>query len=98
MARSCTTCEHIKRAEIDRRLKAAETDATKRALATFGKPFGLELYRKDALPCRPMAQPLSARAMGRGRAAGRPRVTFTAARSKPTTHRPAQAASTARRG
>jgi DNA recombination protein Rad52 len=28
-------------------LKAAETDATKRALATFGTPFGLELYRKD---------------------------------------------------
>ena len=26
-------------------LKVAETDATKRALATFGKPFGLELYR-----------------------------------------------------
>jgi hypothetical protein len=26
-------------------LKAAETDATKRALTTFGKPFGLELYR-----------------------------------------------------
>jgi hypothetical protein len=26
-------------------LKAAETDATKRALATFGKPFGLALYR-----------------------------------------------------
>jgi hypothetical protein len=26
-------------------LKTAETDATKRALATFGKPFGLELYR-----------------------------------------------------
>ena len=26
-------------------LKAAETDGTKRALATFGKPFGLELYR-----------------------------------------------------
>jgi hypothetical protein len=25
--------------------KGAETDATKRALATFGKPFGLELYR-----------------------------------------------------
>jgi Rad52/22 family double-strand break repair protein len=40
-------------------LKAAETDATKRALATFGKPFGLELYRKDKkgifehLPTRP---------------------------------------------
>ena len=30
-------------------LKAAETDATKRALATFGKPFGLELYRKDKI-------------------------------------------------
>jgi hypothetical protein len=28
-------------------VKAAETDATKRAFATFGKPFGLELYRKD---------------------------------------------------
>ncbi len=27
-------------------LKAAETDATKRALATFGKPFGLGLYLK----------------------------------------------------
>ena len=36
-------------------LKAAETDATKRALATFGKPFGLELYRsgKTATPQRP---------------------------------------------
>jgi hypothetical protein len=28
----------------DRALKAAETDATKRALITFGKPFGLALY------------------------------------------------------
>jgi Rad52/22 family double-strand break repair protein len=28
-------------------LKAAETDATKRALATFGKPFGLEPYRQS---------------------------------------------------
>jgi hypothetical protein len=28
-------------------VKAAETDATKRALATFGRPFGFELYRKD---------------------------------------------------
>ena len=28
-------------------LKAAETDASKRALATFGRPFGLELYRGD---------------------------------------------------
>ena len=31
-------------------LKAAETDATKRALATFGKPFGLELYRGSKTP------------------------------------------------
>jgi hypothetical protein len=31
-------------------LKAAETDATKRALATFGKPFGLALYRKEKNP------------------------------------------------
>ena len=29
----------------DLALKAAETDGTKRALATFGKPFGLALYR-----------------------------------------------------
>jgi len=28
-------------------LKAAETDATKRAFATFRKPFGLELYRQS---------------------------------------------------
>jgi len=34
-------------------LKAAETDATKRALATFGKPFGLALY----LGRRPAIQP-----------------------------------------
>src|SRR6476661_8878349 len=38
----------ISPAEVhDIALKAAETDATKRALATFGRPFGLELYRKD---------------------------------------------------
>ena len=28
-------------------IKAAETDATKRALATFGNPFGLALYDKE---------------------------------------------------
>jgi hypothetical protein len=40
-------------------LKAAETDATKRALATFGKPFGLELYRggKAAAPQKPLPSP-----------------------------------------
>ncbi len=31
-------------------LKAAETDGTKRALATFGRPFGLELYRSSKSP------------------------------------------------
>ena len=44
-------------------LKAAETDATKRALATFGKPFGLELYRKDkkaSLKSLPALQPATA--------------------------------------
>ena len=44
-------------------LKAAETDATKRALATFGKPFGLELYRKDknfALQGLPPLRPATA--------------------------------------
>jgi hypothetical protein len=35
-------------------LKAAETDATKRALATFGKPFGLELYRGGRAPQKPL--------------------------------------------
>jgi Rad52/22 family double-strand break repair protein len=40
-------------------VKAAETDATKRALATFGKPFGLELYRsgKAAAPEKPLPSP-----------------------------------------
>ena len=33
-------------------VKAAETDATKRALATFGKPFGLELYRPAKSPAQ----------------------------------------------
>src|SRR5262249_24443021 len=32
----------------DTALKEAETDATKRALATFGKPFGLALYRSSS--------------------------------------------------
>src|SRR5476649_2854714 len=33
-------------------LKAAETDATKRALATFGKPFGLALYGNGKIASR----------------------------------------------
>ena len=48
-------------------LKAAETDATKRALATFGKPFGLELYRggrtasQKPLPSPPVPMPADSR-------------------------------------
>jgi hypothetical protein len=40
-------------------LKAAETDATKRALATFGRPFGLELYRggKATAQQKPLPSP-----------------------------------------
>lgn len=41
-------------------LKAAETDATKRALATFGNPFGLALYDKEqAGVTKPMLRPNS---------------------------------------
>src|ERR1700690_155269 len=41
-------------------LKIAETDATKRALATFGKPFGLELYRSGrAASQKPLPSPPS---------------------------------------
>jgi hypothetical protein len=42
-------------------LKAAETDATKRALATFGRPFGLELYRggKATAQHKPLPAPSS---------------------------------------
>ncbi len=42
-------------------LKAAETDATKRALATFGRPFGLELYRggKATAQQKPLPSPPS---------------------------------------
>ena len=42
-------------------LKAAETDATKRALATFGKPFGLELYRGGKATGVPKAPALTVR-------------------------------------
>lgn len=56
----------------DRALKAAETDATKRALATFGKAFGLALYagnrRAEAKSDRPA--PTSAE-RDRGDAVGR---------------------------
>jgi Rad52/22 family double-strand break repair protein len=38
-------------------LKAAETDATKRALTTFGRRFGLELYRNSKAPLSTAAPP-----------------------------------------
>jgi hypothetical protein len=37
----------------DKAIKTAETDATKRALATFGKPFGLSLYVGSRQPVKP---------------------------------------------
>jgi DNA recombination protein Rad52 len=42
----------------DTALKAAETDATKRALATFGKPFGLALYGIGKQTVSGRAQPI----------------------------------------
>jgi len=41
-------------------LKAAETDATKRALATFGRPFGLDLYRHDRMRSSQTLSPVQA--------------------------------------
>jgi DNA recombination protein Rad52 len=45
----------------DTALKAAETDATKRALATCGKPFGLALYGIGKSPSIQPAMPLKSR-------------------------------------
>jgi hypothetical protein len=42
----------------DMALKAAETDATKRALATFGRPFGLALYLSGKHASRAKGLPL----------------------------------------
>lgn len=39
----------------DTALKGAETDGGKRALATFGNPFGLSLYEHGKLPASPRA-------------------------------------------
>jgi len=41
-------------------LKSAETDATKRALATFGNPFGLALYDRDQAHVTKPRQPVMA--------------------------------------
>ena len=45
-------------------LKAAETDATKRALATFGKPFGLELYKNGKATSPQKTSPLQPNQIG----------------------------------
>ena len=45
-------------------LKAAETDATKRAFATFGKAFGLELYRQSPMPGSQTENALAATRLG----------------------------------
>jgi hypothetical protein len=45
----------------ERACKAAETDATKRALSTFGNSFGLSLYRDKTEPTRPRAVKAAAR-------------------------------------
>jgi hypothetical protein len=45
-------------------LKSAETDATKRALATFGNPFGLALYDREQLGIRRHRDFRSAPALG----------------------------------
>jgi DNA recombination protein Rad52 len=41
----------------DKAIKTAETDASKRALATFGKPFGLSLYLGTRRSDNPTIQP-----------------------------------------
>ena len=45
-------------------LKSAETDATKRALATFGNPFGLALYDREQLGIRKRRDLRSVPALG----------------------------------
>ncbi len=48
-------------------LKAAETDATKRALATFGKPFGLALYGSGKTVPSPRISPPEPEAVDQSR-------------------------------
>lgn len=49
----------------DTALKSAETDATKRALATFGNPFGLSLYEYGKSPLKDQPPPESKGAAAR---------------------------------
>ena len=50
----------------ERALKAAETDATKRALMTFGNPFGLSLYAQAKERSDPATKTINARQMEHG--------------------------------
>jgi hypothetical protein len=65
-------------------LKEAETDAMKRALMTFGNPFGLALYDKQ------QRQVTGAAAAGGARPANQPAARPTALRVVPTASAPAQ--------
>jgi DNA recombination protein Rad52 len=65
-------------------LKEAETDAMKRALMTFGNPFGLALYDKQ------QREVTSAAAAGGASPANQPAARPTALRVVPSTQAPAQ--------
>ncbi len=65
-------------------LKEAETDAMKRALMTFGNPFGLALYDKQ------QREVTGASGGGAARPANQPAARPTALRVVPTTSAPAQ--------
>lgn len=67
--------------------KAAETDATKRALSTFGNRFGLSLYERDSQLPRDAADDGAAAVAGRS---GRPkrRQETNAAATHPASSRP----------
>ena len=65
-------------------LKEAETDAMKRALMTFGNPFGLALYDKQ------QREVTGAAGGGGARPANQPAARPTALRVVPTTLAPAQ--------
>ena len=68
----------------DSALKEAETDAMKRALMTFGNPFGLALYDKQ------QREVTGAAGGGGARPANQPAARPTALRVVPTTLAPAQ--------
>ena len=65
-------------------LKGAETDATKRALATFGNPFGLALYDREQTGVRKARAPVSladkSRALG---CCGLPPAPFQVMKARP---------------